>query len=83
MVKMVHVFNYRKFSNKGATPHLLTPKLLMFWTFFAISQPKMVRFSFCKNPLELLSNESVPLRRASLLGNFQYIPVLHAVLIKQ
>ncbi len=29
----------------------LTPSLLRFWTFLAISQPKLVRFSFGKNPL--------------------------------
>ncbi len=41
---------YRKFSNKGAPAY--DPSLFKLLTFLAISEPKMVRFSFCKNPLE-------------------------------
>ncbi len=48
---------YRKLSIKGATsykgaPSFMTPNFMGFWTFLVISQPKMVRFSFCKKPLE-------------------------------
>ncbi len=35
-----------------APPPLLTPGLLGSWTLLAISQPKIVRFSFCKKLLE-------------------------------
>ncbi len=41
---------YRKFSIKGAL--FMTPNFMGFWTFLAISQLKMVRFSFSKKPLE-------------------------------
>ncbi len=48
---------YRKFSIEGATPYkgapsFLTPSFMGLWTFLARSQPKIVRFSFCKKPLE-------------------------------
>ena len=76
---------YRKFSNIGATPYrgappLLTPGLLCFWTFLAISQPNIVRFSFCKKPLEgenvlspmIAPPKVFPKRPAPLLGNLRY-----------
>ncbi len=48
---------YRKLSIKGTSPYKGAPlffdiKSLGSWTFLGISQPKMVRFSFCKKPLE-------------------------------
>ncbi len=60
--KNFYKLQYRKFSNRGATPYrgappLLTTSPLGFWTLLAISQPKIVRFSFCKKPLE---GENVP-----------------------
>ena len=30
-----------------------------FWTFLAVSQPKMIQFSFCKKPLEGKNNLSL------------------------
>ncbi len=42
---------YRKFSIKGA-PLFFDIKSLDSWTFLAIPEPKMVRFPFCKKPLE-------------------------------
>ncbi len=75
---------YRKFSNRGATPYrgappLLTPGLLGFKTFLAISQPKIVRFSFCKKLLEgenvpspvIAPPKVLPKRPAPLLGNLR------------
>ena len=76
---------YRKFSNRGATPieapPLLTPDLLGFWTFLAISQPKIVRFSFCKKPLKgenvlflmIAPPKVFPKRPAPTLGNLRYM----------
>ncbi len=63
---------------------LLTTSLLSFWTFLAISQPIMVRFSFCKNPLEAGNVYSLmgappkvlPPRPVPLLGNLRYFQQL-------
>ena len=76
--------DYRKFSNRGATPYrgapsFLAPRLLGFWTFSTISQLKIVRFSICKKPLEgeiALSlmrapPKGFPKRPAPLLGNLR------------
>ncbi len=73
---------YRKFSNKGASPNKGAPcflrgTLTQNFTFLAISQPKMVRFSFCKKPLvaenALYSAISLLTRPAPLLENLRYI----------
>ena len=63
-------YMYHKFSIKGATPNKGAPLIWPqgYWVsgrFLAISQPKIVRFSFCKKPLEggnalSLINESAP-----------------------
>ncbi len=78
-------YNYRKFSNRGATPYrgapsFLAPGLLGFWTFLPISQPKKVRFSISKKPREgeiALSlmrapPKGFPTRPVPLLGNLRY-----------
>ncbi len=77
---------YHEFFNKSATPYrgappFLVPSLLGFWTFLAISQPKTVRFSICKKPLEdevALSlmrarPKGSPTCPAPLLGNLRSI----------
>ena len=76
---------YHKFSIKGATPNKGAPlcfdtKSHEFLDVFAISQPKMVRFSFCKKPLVdgnapyLLRAppKGLPARPAPLLENLRY-----------
>ncbi len=60
---------YRKFSIKGATPYKGAPPFdpeptCLSGFFLAISQPKMIRFSFCKNPLE--DGKALSLMRAPL-----------------
>ncbi len=65
-----------------APPSFLAPGPLAFWTFLAISQPKIVRFSICKKPLEVENVLSLmvaplkvfPKRPAPLLGNLRYVP---------
>ncbi len=74
------ILKYRKFSNKGASPNKGAPSFLrgtltQNLTFLAISQPKMVRFSFCKRPLEaenvIYSTISLLTRPAPLLENLR------------
>ena len=77
---------YRKLSIKGASPYKGAPcfpdtQSMGSWTFLAISQPKMVRFSFCKKPLEGgnvlypigAPPKVLPQRPAPLLENLRYI----------
>ncbi len=82
---ILSIINYRKFSNGGATPYrgspppFLVPSLLSFWTFLAISQPKIVRFPICKKPLQceivpslmIAHPKGFPTRPAPLLGNLR------------
>ena len=67
---------YRKFSNKG-TPCFLGGTLTQNFTFLAMSQPKMIRFSFCKKSLEvgnaLYSPISLLTRPAPLLESLRYL----------
>ncbi len=67
----------RKFSNKGATPYrgppFFGPKpILDFWTFLAISQPKMVRLSICKKPL--VGDIALSLMKAPPVKGLSYVP---------
>ncbi len=77
---------YRKFSNKGAFPNKGAPRFLrgtlrQNFTFLAISQPKMVRFSFCKELLEaenaLYSAISLSTRSKPLLEHLRYFRTCH------
>ena len=62
-----------------APPLFLTPNFMCLWTFLAISQPKKVRFSFCKKPLEagtipflmIAPHKGLPGRPAPLLENLR------------
>ncbi len=78
----IYIYTYRKFSNKGASPNKGAPCFLrgartQNSTFLAISQPKIVRFSFCKKPLEadnaLYFVISLLPRPAPLLENLRYL----------
>ncbi len=78
-------YTYRKFSNKRASPNKGDPLFSEGYPnskfhVLAISQPKMVRFSFCKKPLEaenvLYSTISLPTRPAPLLENLWYSALL-------
>ena len=81
------VLTYRKFSNKGASPNKANPwflggHLTKILTFLAISQSKMVPFSFCKKSVGagrglFLIKAPMPLlpRPAPLLENLWYFNV--------